>query len=61
VGVPVLPVAHNAGRYWPKNGFRKYPGEIVVRIGPPIQTAGRKATQVMAESEAWIKQAMLDL
>jgi 1-acyl-sn-glycerol-3-phosphate acyltransferase len=60
-GVPVLPVAHNAGRFWPKNGFRKYPGEIVVRIGPPIQTAGRKATQVMAESEAWIKQAMLDL
>jgi 1-acyl-sn-glycerol-3-phosphate acyltransferase len=60
-GVPVLPVAHNAGRFWPKNGFRKYPGEIVVRIGPPIPTVGRKATQVMAESEAWIKQAMLDL
>jgi 1-acyl-sn-glycerol-3-phosphate acyltransferase len=60
-GVPVLPVAHNAGRFWPKNGFHKYPGEIVVRIGPPIPTAGRKATQVMAESEAWIKQAMLDL
>ena len=60
-GVPVLPVAHNAGRFWPKNGFLKYPGEIIVRIGPPIPTVGRKATQVMAESEAWIKQAMLDL
>ena len=60
-GVPVVPVAHNAGRYWPKNGFLKYPGEIVVRIGAPIATNGRKATQVMAESENWIEAAMRDL
>jgi 1-acyl-sn-glycerol-3-phosphate acyltransferase len=60
-GVPVVPVAHNAGRCWPKNGFRKYPGEIVVKIGAPIPTAGRKAAQVLAESETWIEAAMRDI
>lgn len=57
-GVPVLPVAHNAGRCWPKNAFVKRPGEITVVIGPPIPTAGRKATQVLAETESWIEGAM---
>ena len=60
-GVPVVPVAHNAGRFWPKNGFRKYPGEIVVKIGAPIPTTGRKASHVLAESENWIVDAMQDL
>lgn len=60
-GVPVVPVAHNAGRFWAKNGFRKYPGEIVVRIGAPISTTGRKAAQVLAETETWIEAAMRGL
>jgi len=60
-GVPVVPVAHNAGRYWPKNGFLKYPGEIVVKIGAPIPTAGRKAAHVLAEGETWIEQAMRNI
>jgi 1-acyl-sn-glycerol-3-phosphate acyltransferase len=57
-GVPVLPVAHNAGVCWPKNAFVKQPGIITVIIGPPIPTAGRKPTQVLAETEAWIENAM---
>ena len=57
-GVPVLPVAHNAGRCWPKNAFVKRPGVIRVVIGPAIPTAGRKATQVLAETEAWIENTM---
>lgn len=60
-GVPVLPVAHNAGICWPKNAFIKQPGIITVVIGPPIPTAGRKATQVLAETEAWIENAMARL
>ena len=57
-GVPVLPVAHNAGRCWPKNAFVTRPGVIRVVIGPAIPTAGRKATQVLAETEAWIENTM---
>ncbi len=54
-GVPVVPVAHNAGRLWPRNAFLKRPGEVIVRIGPAIPTAGRDAKQISAEAEAWIE------
>lgn len=60
-GVPVLPVAHNAGRVWGKNAFIKHAGEVTVIIGAPIPTAGRKATEVNAEAEAWIEQQMASL
>jgi 1-acyl-sn-glycerol-3-phosphate acyltransferase len=51
----VVPVAHNAGRLWPRNAFLKRPGNVTVRIGPPIPTAGRDAKQVSADAEAWIE------
>jgi len=35
--VPVVMVAHNAGLYWPRNNFRRYSGQIGVRILPPIK------------------------
>jgi len=54
-GVPVVPVAHNAGRLWPRNAFLKRPGTVTVRIGPPIPTTGRDAKQICAEAEAWIE------
>ena len=34
--VPVIPVAHNAGYYFPLGGFYLYPGTITVKICPPI-------------------------
>ena len=43
---PVIPIAHNAGRCWPKNSFRKYPGTIDMLIGPPIETKGKKPREV---------------
>jgi 1-acyl-sn-glycerol-3-phosphate acyltransferase len=54
-GVPVVPVAHNAGRFWPRNAFFKRPGTVTVRIGPAIATAGRDAKQISADVEAWIE------
>ncbi|MDR0367367.1 MAG: 1-acyl-sn-glycerol-3-phosphate acyltransferase [Rickettsiales bacterium] len=35
--VVIVPVAHNAGRFWPKNSFMKTGGTITVRIGRPIR------------------------
>lgn len=52
---PVVPVAHNAGLYWPKNAFLKYPGTITMRIGPAIATQGRNPAEVIAEVERWIE------
>jgi len=54
----VVPVAHNAGRYWAKNSFIKKPGVIRVHIGKPIQTAGLKADVVNNQVEAWIESEM---
>ena len=54
-GVSVVPVAHNAGKYWPARQFIKYPGTITVVIGEPIDCAGRDSRAVTAEVEAWIE------
>ncbi len=54
-GVPVLPIAHNAGLFWPRQSLRKYPGVIRVRIGPLIPTQGKTAAQINAEAQAWIE------
>jgi len=35
--IPVVPVAHNAGLYWPRRGFIKYPGTITLEFLSPIQ------------------------
>ncbi len=57
-GYPVIPVAHNAGHCWARYSFLKYPGTIKVKIGPAIDSKGRKAADINAEAAAWIAQAM---
>lgn len=54
----VVPVAHNAGRYWAKNSFIKKPGVIKLHIGKPIQTAGLKADALNQQVEQWIESEM---
>lgn len=54
----VLPMAHNAGCAWPRGQFIKQPCTITVRFGPVIETAGRSASEVHAEAEAWIEGQM---
>lgn len=54
----VLPVAHNAGKFWPRRGFKKQPGVIDVAIGPLIPVTGKRAKQVNAEAKEWIETAM---
>lgn len=60
-GFPVIPLAHNAGEFWPRNSFLKYPGVIKVKIGPVIETDGKGTKEINAEAEAWINQAMADI
>ena len=54
-GAPIVPVALNAGRAWPRNSFLKHPFHITVRIGPAIESAGRDPSTLNAEAEAWIE------
>ncbi len=51
----VVPVAHNAGLFWPKNSFLKYPGTITVSIGKPIDTTDMKADALNNAVETWIE------
>lgn len=55
-GVPVVPVAHNAGVFWARNALTKHAGTIDVVIGPPIETSGKSAKTVTREAEAWIEE-----
>jgi len=57
-GYPVIPLAHNAGEFWPRYSFLKYPGTITVKIGPVIESTNKKAKEINSEAEAWIAQAM---
>ncbi|MBX3569686.1 MAG: 1-acyl-sn-glycerol-3-phosphate acyltransferase [Rhizobiaceae bacterium] len=53
--MPVVPVAHQAGLYWPRRKFLRYPGTIKARFLPPIP-AGLERDEFMrrlvAETEA---------
>ena len=55
-GAPVVPVAHNAGLFWPRNAFLKRPGTVTVRIGPPIDAANRDASTVNELARTWIEE-----
>ena len=57
-GCKVVPVAHDAGLFWPRRGLLKKPGVIRVKIGPPIEAAHREARAITAEAQAWIENAM---
>ena len=57
-GMPIVPIAHNAGEFWPRYAFRKRPGVVQVVIGPPIDPTGRDVLTVNNEVEGWIESQM---
>lgn len=60
-GTGVLPVAHNAGKFWPRRGFIKKPGVINVVIGPLIPVTEKRAKQVNEEAKKWIENAVAQI
>ena len=60
-GRSIVPVAHNAGEYWPRRSFIKHPGVIPVRIGAPISPAGKTAQQLLDEASEWIEEQMAEI
>jgi 1-acyl-sn-glycerol-3-phosphate acyltransferase len=60
-GCPVIPVAHDAGDFWPRRGMTKRPGTITFRIGPPIATSDRDPREITAEVREWIESAVADI
>jgi 1-acyl-sn-glycerol-3-phosphate acyltransferase len=57
-GCKIVPVAHNAGYFWPRRGWVKKPGTIQVVIGRPIDAAGRDPRELNEEVRAWIEKRL---
>jgi 1-acyl-sn-glycerol-3-phosphate acyltransferase len=54
-GTVIVPVAHNAGYFWPRRGLLKKAGCIRVVIGPPIETRGRDPREINEEAQRFIE------
>lgn len=53
--VPIVPVAHNAGYFWPRRGWLKRAGTIRMVVGEPIETAGADARELNERVQRWIE------
>jgi 1-acyl-sn-glycerol-3-phosphate acyltransferase len=60
-GVPIVPVAHDAGYFWPRRGLRKRPGTVRFCIGPPVDPAGRDPREVNEEIQRWVEKRVAEL
>ncbi len=58
--VPLLPIAHNAGEYWPSKKFCKYPGTIEVRIGKLIDSS-QPLADLMQKTADWMMQQQYEV
>jgi len=59
-GHPVLPISHNAGKFWPAGRLIKYPGRIRLSIGPLIETHDKNAREINLLAEEWIENTLLN-
>ena len=60
-GVPLIPMAHNAGVFWPGRNFLKKPGTITLLIGKPIATVDSGVSDIHNQSVDWLKAQMQEL
>ena len=60
-GAPVVPIAHNAGSYWPRRSITKKPGTIRMMIGPAVDPAGMTAQQLNELIHDWMRETMAGL
>ena len=54
--VPVYLVAHNAGKFWPKNAFIKKPGTVDIRISEPLDMNQLTVKELNQKIETWFAQ-----
>jgi 1-acyl-sn-glycerol-3-phosphate acyltransferase len=62
-GYSIIPVAHNAGKAWPKHGFLKYPGVIKLVIGNKIviDENMKKVSDINKQVYQWMESQMTRL
>lgn len=57
-GYPVVPMAHDAGRYWPGGGLKIRPGTVQVHIGVPIDSTLASLKEINRTAESWIREVL---
>lgn len=57
-GVPIIPVAHDSGRFWLNKKFIKKPGLVKVIVGEPIDPKSKDSKELMADIQAWMEQQL---
>ena len=57
-GVPIVPIAVNSARCWPRRSFLLRPGVVTISIGQPIASEGRAPEELMRQVEDWIETEM---
>lgn len=57
--VQIVPIAHNAGKFWPRNSWLIKPGVVECKIGQPITLDERKDREVTEQIKAWIEEQNL--
>ena len=60
-GARIVPVAHNAGRLWPRNSMIKKPGLITIKIGPVMESKNNTAKEITNNVENWIEKTVGEL
>lgn len=60
-GVKIVPVAHNAGDFWPRRGVIKKPGLIRFVIGPPIDALAQGPRETNLLVQHWIESKMREI
>jgi 1-acyl-sn-glycerol-3-phosphate acyltransferase len=60
-GCRVLPVAHNAGDFWPRRSLIKRPGVVRFCIGPPVESANRSPKEINQAVREWIESKMASI
>ena len=50
----ILPIAHNAGSFWPSTSLLKRPGVIEVEIGPVVKTESMTVAEANCATQDWI-------
>ena len=51
---PILPIAHNAGKFWPRGIWIKKPGVIKIKIGEIVNTKVENTSKITTNIEKWI-------
>jgi 1-acyl-sn-glycerol-3-phosphate acyltransferase len=57
----IIPVAHNAGDFWPRRGLIKKRGNIRLVFGPPIEPIADDARATGDRVQAWIEAKVAEL